>query len=49
MAAAKILNKQSQTANKGWFSSLGLGVGLTKPHRKNVVFYEMFQSVSELD
>jgi hypothetical protein len=32
--AANILNKQSRTADKGWSSSLGLGVGLTTPHRK---------------
>jgi hypothetical protein len=31
---ANILNKQSQTVDKGWPSSLGLGVGLTTPHRK---------------
>jgi hypothetical protein len=30
-----MLNKQSWTADKGWSSSLGLGVGLTTPHRKN--------------
>jgi hypothetical protein len=27
--AANILNKQSRTADKGWSSRLGLGVGLT--------------------
>jgi hypothetical protein len=32
--AANILNKQSQTADKWWSSSLGVGVGLTTPHRK---------------
>jgi hypothetical protein len=30
---ANILNKQSQTADKGWSSSWELGVGIT-PHRK---------------
>ena len=33
--AASILNKQLQTANKSWFSSLGVGRVLTTPHRKN--------------
>jgi hypothetical protein len=33
--AANILNKQSRTADREWPSSLGLGVGLTIPHRKN--------------
>jgi hypothetical protein len=32
--AANILNKQSWTVEKGWSSGLGLGVGLTTPHRK---------------
>jgi hypothetical protein len=32
--AVNILNKQSQTADKGWSSSLGLGKGLTTPHCK---------------
>jgi hypothetical protein len=32
--AANILNKQSQAADKGWPSNLGLGVGLTTPHCK---------------
>jgi hypothetical protein len=27
--AKNVLNKQSRTADNGWFSSLGLGVGLT--------------------
>jgi hypothetical protein len=33
-AAANIFNKQTRRADKGWFSSLELGVGLTTPHRK---------------
>jgi len=45
--AANILNKQSWRANKGWFSSLG--VGLTIPHCRKVMCYEMFQSTSDLD
>jgi hypothetical protein len=32
--AANILNKQSRTADKGWPSNLGVGRGLTPPHRK---------------
>jgi hypothetical protein len=35
--AAYILNKQLQTADKGWYS---LGVGLTTPHWKNVSCYK---------
>jgi hypothetical protein len=33
--AANIFNKQPRTDNKGWSSSLGLGVGLTTLHHKN--------------
>jgi hypothetical protein len=33
--ATNILNKQSLTADKGWSSSLDLGVELITPHRKN--------------
>jgi hypothetical protein len=32
-----ILNKQSRTADKGWYSSSPLGVGLTGHHRKSPV------------
>jgi hypothetical protein len=32
--AAKILNKQSQTDDKGWSSSLGLDEGLIIPYRE---------------
>jgi hypothetical protein len=32
--AANILNKQSRGTDKGWSSGLGVGVGLTTPHRK---------------
>jgi hypothetical protein len=34
--AANILNKQSRTADSGWSSSLGVGRGLTIPHRKTL-------------
>jgi hypothetical protein len=33
-AAANILNKQSRTADMGFSCSLGVGRGLTTPHRK---------------
>jgi hypothetical protein len=32
--AANVLSKQSRTAGRGWSSSLGVGRGLTTPHRK---------------
>jgi hypothetical protein len=32
--ATNILNKQSRTADKGWPSSLGVGLGLTTPRLK---------------
>jgi hypothetical protein len=42
--AANILNKQSRQPTKCDPLALGLGVGLTTPHRKNLFCYEMFQS-----
>jgi hypothetical protein len=33
--AANLLNKQSRTADKGWSSSWGLGMGLKTPLHKN--------------
>jgi hypothetical protein len=33
--AANTLNKQPWAADKGWSTSLGVGVGLTTLHRKN--------------
>jgi hypothetical protein len=48
--AVNILNKQSWTAEKGWSSSLGLGMGLTIPHhKKKVIYCKIFQSTSDLD
>jgi hypothetical protein len=35
-----ILNNQPRTAEKGWSSSLGVGVGLTTPHGKKIMCYE---------
>jgi hypothetical protein len=29
--AAKLLNKQLRTADRGWFSTLGIGLGVTTP------------------
>jgi hypothetical protein len=46
--AANILNKQSQTSDKGWFSSLGLGVGLTT-QCKTYACYDMSQRALYLD
>jgi hypothetical protein len=48
--AAKILNKQSRTADKGWSSSLGVGRGAnnTSPQKKKAC-YEMSQRASDLD
>jgi len=34
--AENILNKQSQTADKGWSSSLGVGRVLPTPYRKKI-------------
>jgi hypothetical protein len=41
--ADNILNKQKRTNEKGWSSSLGLGVGPTTPHRKKHIRYEKDQ------
>jgi len=43
--AGNTMNKQSQ----GRSFSLGLGMGLTTPHRKEVICYEIFRSASDLD
>jgi hypothetical protein len=45
---AKILNKQLRTADKGWSSSLGLGVGLTTTHHKKLSCYENSQEASDM-
>ena len=47
--SAKRLNKQSRIADKCWSSSLGIGRGVTTPHRKNLSCYESFTRASELD
>jgi hypothetical protein len=47
--AANILNKQSRTNDKGYSSSLGLGVGLTTPHCKKQIRYEGLHKAANLD
>jgi hypothetical protein len=47
--ATNILNKQPRSNDKGWSSSLGLGVGLTTPHRKEQIRYEKLNKASDLD
>jgi hypothetical protein len=37
MVAANIMNKQSQTGSKGWFSSLWVGVELTTPDHNKII------------
>ena len=41
--AANILNKKSQTADKGWSSNLGVGRGVKTPQRKSVYCYEILK------
>jgi len=47
--AANTLNKQSQTANNGWFPDLGLDEVLTTPHGKNWSCYKTDTHASGLD
>jgi len=44
--AANVLNKQTWTASKGWFYSLGLGKGLTT-HSKKPAYYFLLHGASE--
>jgi hypothetical protein len=45
-----ILNKQLQTASKGWFSSLGVERRVTTPQReRKTACYEMLHKISEMD
>jgi hypothetical protein len=37
VGSCEYLNKQSRTADKGWSSSLGAGVGLTPPQLKKIL------------
>jgi hypothetical protein len=47
-----MINKQSRTADKGWFSSLGLDEMLTTPHRDknalNILTENLLASQTEL-
>jgi len=43
------MNKQSCTADSGWSSKLGVGRGLTAPHRKQLACYKMLHRASDLD
>jgi len=47
--AANILNSLSRRADKGWFSSLGLGEVLTNAHRKILPCHETFHKTSDLE
>jgi hypothetical protein len=47
--AANISNKQSRTADRGWSSSLGIGLGLTTPHHKLLICYETGTTASDKD
>ena len=47
--AANILNKQSQTADKGWFPALWLGELLTTLHRKKLRCCKTFHQASDLE
>jgi len=40
--AANIMNKQCGTAEKGWFSSLGVGLEAKKSHRKKKSYFTEF-------
>jgi hypothetical protein len=44
-----IWDKQSRAADSGWPSSLGVGRGLTTPHRKIKVCYESLHAASDQD
>jgi hypothetical protein len=47
--AATILNKKSRDATRGGPPPWGLGEGLTTPHHKKKVCYEILYRTSELD
>ena len=47
--AVNILNKQSRTADKGWFPALGLGEVLTTPRRKQLRCCKTFHKASDLN
>jgi hypothetical protein len=45
------LNKQSQTANRGWFSSLGVGLGAdsSSPYKRNHVISHTQKPQNQID
>jgi hypothetical protein len=45
--AANVWNKQSRTADRGWFSSLGFSEVLTTPRSQNLRCYETFHITSD--
>jgi hypothetical protein len=47
--AANILNKQSQTADRGGPPAWGLGLALTTPHCKKLTCYEIFKDTLDLN
>jgi hypothetical protein len=50
VAATNVLNNVFQTANKGWFFSLGVGRWPTNPNReKLIIYYEMIYKASDFD
>jgi hypothetical protein len=49
MAAANILNKESQTADKEWSSILWIGWGLTTPYHNRLACYKMLTQGLGLD
>jgi len=47
--AENILNKQSRTADRGWFFSLRVVIGLIIRHRKKRACHEMIHGTSTLN
>jgi hypothetical protein len=45
--AVNIFNKQSLTAENGWSPGLGVGRGVTTPHRKKLACSDMLHKDSE--
>jgi hypothetical protein len=48
MVAANIFNNRQRTADKGWFSSLGLSEGLRTPRRNTPACYDLLYRASGL-
>jgi len=49
MVDANILNKQSRTADKGWFSSLGVGRSANDYSRKELKMLKAADKILNLD